>query len=209
MKLRALIVIGLMLVIMAGGPAKAENRSLEGYRTIAVSAPLITQIYTNPELGNLRDVEINPDNQINLYENFDDQICRSLQNLFKDSVKVLCYGEIIDRLKNIDDWNEFNHYFNGQSHVTPEICAEFAGQLKAEGILNSYLMFSYYQDSNKNRQLEVHFEWYLIDLATGDSIRDDKYDCQVKLKHGEWDIESEYKCFEGIPGSFGKMVEEQ
>lgn len=209
MMTKAMISIGLIAAVLASGSVKAEDQPLDRYRAIAVSAPLITQIYTNPELSEMRDVEISPDNQIKLYENLDDDICKYLQELFKDSIKVLCYGEIINRLKNIDEWNEFNHYFNGQNHVSPENCARFAGQLKVDGVLNSYLMFSYYEDSKKNRQLEVHFEWYLIDLVTGESVLDDKYDCQEKLKHDEWDVESEYKCFLGIPGSLGKMVKER
>lgn len=203
--IRVILAILLAAPVWADAAATENGKSLADFETIAMSSPLITQIYTNPELSDLKDVKLTPDSEIKLYEDLSDEICQTLTGLFKGRADILCYNEIRTLLVDAKTWNDFNHNFAGKDYVSPKISTDFAAKLKADGVVNSFLMFSYYENPKKARHLEVHFEWYLIDLATGESVLGDKYDCQDDLIESPESLRNEYDCFEGIIGSFSGL----
>ena len=184
----------LLLIVLASLAGAAE---FTDYKVIAVSSPLITQIYANPELSDLEDVQLTPDSQIKLYENLSDDICKALIDKFKDKITFICYSDIQNKL-NSDTWNEFNRLFIGHDQVDTTFSREIASKLKAGAVFNSYLMFSYYENGKDKRHLEMHFEWYLVDLESGETVLSDKYDCEDEFTGAPSSWEKEYHCFAGI-----------
>jgi hypothetical protein len=167
------------------------------YGKIAISSPLITQIYTNPEISKNEDLELQPEAQIMLYEKLGDEICKSLKDDYKDKIEFTCFNEIQNKLSNAN-WNEFNRLFTGKDAVEKDIAASFGEKLEVDGVFDTYLMFSYYDNSNGKRHLETHYEWYLIDLASGETAVSGKYDCADEFKEEKDMLQREMKCFNGI-----------
>ena len=132
------------------------------------------------------------------YENLSDDICSAMSERYEDKIDFLCFGEIERKLDDTESWNDFNRHFTGRNNVSADIAGEFAEKLGVDGVLNSYLMFSYYNNDDQTRYLELHFEWYLIDLMTGESVLSDEYDCQDDLKLIGEDPDDEFACFAGI-----------
>ncbi|MCP4581846.1 MAG: hypothetical protein GY839_09510 [candidate division Zixibacteria bacterium] len=187
--------LAILVILLAAGVTAAD---FTDYSDIAVSSPLITQIYNNPELSDLEDVDLSSESQIKLYENFGADICLALSNRYKDKIDFLCYGDIQERLNNAESWNLFNRNFTGSNHVPSEISAGLVDKLGVVGVVNSYLMFSYYENSNQAQHMEVHFEWYLIDMASGESVLSDEYKCQNDFRIKSDDSAGEFDCFAGI-----------
>lgn len=177
---------------------------LTDYERIAISSPLITQIYTNPELTELEDIELQPEAQIKLYEEFSTEICNALQKRYHKEIEFKCFTDMQSDL-DTKSWNDFNRLFTGQNSVDPETCHDFAEKLNSDGVLNTYLMFNYYENENDRRHLEVHFEWYLVDLASGETTVDGKLDCEIEFDNEEDTFQKEMNCFEGIIEMFAKL----
>ena len=192
---KCLIIILLVVLVSLAGAAEFTD-----YKVIAVSSPLINQIYANPELSDLEDVQLTPDSQIKLYENLSDDICKTLIDKFKDKITVICFSDIQSKLDD-DTWDEFNRLFTGHDQVDTTFSRDIASKLKAGAVFDSYLMFNYYQDDKDKRRLEVHFEWYLVDLKSGESVLSDKYDCEDEFTGFPSSWEKEYHCFAGIVDS--------
>ena len=185
----------ILVVSLAAGVMAAD---FTDYGKIAISSPLITQIYTNPEISENEDVELSSESQIKLYENLSDDICSAISKRYENDVDFLCLGDIQVRLDDTKSWNDFNRLFTGRNNVSVDIAGDFAEKLGVDGVLNSYLMFSYYNNDDQARHLELHFEWYLIDLSSGESVLSDEYDCQDDLKIAVEDWDTEFACFAGI-----------
>jgi hypothetical protein len=176
------------------------------YGKIAISSPLITQIYTNPEISKNEDLELQPETQIMLYEKLGDEICKSLKDNYKDQIGFICFNEIQSKLSNAD-WNDFNRLFTGKDAVEKDVAVSFGEKLDVDGVFDSYLMFSYYDNSNGKRHLEAHYEWYLIDLTSGETSLSGKYDCADEFKEDKDILQKEMKCFNGImesPAELGR-----
>jgi hypothetical protein len=178
--------------------------NITDYETIAISSPLITQIYTNPELSPNKDLELAPETQILLYENFADKLCQALKERFKSKVEFVCLNDIQGKL-DTDAWNDFNRLFSGQNGVNQDTARVFAKMLGVEAFLNSYLMFSYYENSDSERHLDVHFEWYLVDAISGEDRVDGKFDCSDDFANETEAAEKEADCFMGIIKSIGEI----
>jgi len=200
--------IFLMLIIILTATA-IYAAEFTDYKTIVVASTLINQIYINPELSDVEDIELAPDNEIGLYERLSDEICQALANRFEDKIEFICYGEIQNRLDDAESWNDFNSYFTGSDHVEPDIAIKFAEKLQAEAVLNSSLIFSYYASSRDKRHMETHFEWYLVDLESGELVFDDKNDCEDDFEISDELIDNEFRCFVGIIDSFSEPGEEK
>lgn len=192
-------VVLISALIVFGVAAMAAD--LTDYEHVAVSAPLITQIYTNPELTRLEDVELSPETQIRLYEEFGEQICGALRKRFDKVIEFSCLNDIQQSLAT-DDWSDFNRLFTGQNSLDTSASHDLGEKLNADGVLNTYLMFSYYKDNGDKRFLEVHFEWYLVDLVSGVTTVEDKYDCREEFEDEEEALARELKCFDNIIGIF-------
>ncbi|MCD6161863.1 MAG: hypothetical protein J7K40_05555 [candidate division Zixibacteria bacterium] len=197
--------IFILAIILTAAGTTEKAKTFTDFETIAIASPMVAQIYTNPKLSKFEDVRLSPDNQIKLYENLSDNICQNLIKRFEGQVDFLCYKDIKNRLRDADNWNEFNRCFNGQSHAPLEICSTYSEKLKADGVMNLYLMFSYYKNDDHTNHLDVHFEWYLLDLETGQSAFSDKYDCHDDFPELSDDIDREYKCFDGISQYFNEF----
>lgn len=178
--------------------------NLTDYERIAVSSPLITQIYTNPELSENEDLELQPETQIKLYEELSDDICDTLKIRYYKAIEFTCFNDIQSNLET-ETWNEFNRLFTGQNSIDTSACHEFAEKLNADGVLNTYLMFSYYENDQNKRHLEIHFEWYLVDLASGKAAVDGKHDCEIEFEDEENTSPKEVACFNGIIEMFAKL----
>lgn len=203
--IRLYMLIFVLAVIVTAAGAGEKSKTFTDFETIAIASPLVAQIYTNPKLSKLEDIRLFPDNQIKLYENLSDDICQNLTKRFEGQINFLCYKDIKNRLHDADSWNEFNRYFNGQGHVPLGICSVYSEKLKANSVMNLSLMFSYYENNDNTNHLDVHFEWYLIDLETGQSVLSDKYDCQDDFPELSDDIDKEYECFKGISKLFNEF----
>ena len=206
--MRSAIVI--LAIVLAAAAIYAAD--FTDYKVIVVASPLINQIYVNQELSDVEDVEdmeLVPDNEIGLYERLSDEICRTLANRFEDKIEFICYSDIQNRLDDAESWSDFNSYFTGTDHAEPDIAAEFAEKLQADAILNSSLIFSYYTNSRDKRHMETHFEWYLIDLESGELVLDDKNDCEDDFEISAELIDDEFRCFAGIIDSFAEPDEEK
>jgi hypothetical protein len=167
------------------------------YGKIAISSPLITQIYTNPEISKNEDLKLQPEAQIMLYEKLGDEICKSLKDDYEGQIEFICFNEIQNKLSNAD-WNEFNRLFTGKDAVEKDVAASFGEKLDVDAVFDSYLMFSYYDNSNGKRHLETHYEWYLIDLVSGKALLNGKYDYSDEFKEDKDILQKEMKCFNGI-----------
>jgi hypothetical protein len=181
-----------------------QAADITDYETIGISSPLITQIYTNPELSQNEDLELAPDTQIMLYENFSDELCKTLKEEFKNKIEFTCLGDIRGEL-DTDEWNDFNRLFTGQNSIDKDTARAFGKKLGVDAMLDSYLMFSYYKNDNSERHLEVHFEWYLIDLTSGESRVDGKYDCDDDFDGETEAAQKEADCFKGIIKSMEEL----
>ncbi len=190
MKAVILTVITLMLSLSAYGADFSD------YRRIAIAAPLINQIFTNPEISEAEDLQLQPETQIMLYEELAGRFCDALAGHYDDEIEFICFNDIKGKLDN-DSWNEFNKSFTGQNDVTPETATKFAGQLQADGVLSTYLMFSYYESDDRKRNLELHFEWYLVELESGKVTLSDQFDCKDDFGIDEVS-EKEVKCFNKV-----------
>jgi hypothetical protein len=191
--MRKLMVIAALVLI--GG--LAYTAELTDYETIAIASPLITQIYTNPEISKNEDLELQPETQIALYEKFSDDICQALKGKYMNKIGITCFNEIQSKL-NQTDWNDFNRLFTGKDAVDKDIAVMFGNKLGVDAVLDSYLMFSYYNNSNGKRHLEAHFEWYLIDLVSGEATVAGKYDYSDEFKEDTDILQNEMKCVNSI-----------
>jgi hypothetical protein len=191
--MRKLMVIAALVLI--GGIAYAAE--LTDYETIAIASPLITQIYTNPEISKNEDLELQPETQIALYEKLSDDICRALKGKYMNKIGITCFNEIQSKLSQTD-WNDFNRLFTGKDAVEKDLAVSFGNKLGVDAVLDSYLMFSYYNNSNGKRHLEAHFEWYLIDLVSGEATVTGKYDYSDEFKEDSDILQNEMKCVNSI-----------
>lgn len=187
------VILTAIVLLMTISPFAAD---FTDYQRIAISSPLINQINTNPEISDVEDLQLQPEVQIMLYEDLAGRICEALTGNYNKNVEFICFNNIKDRL-DAESWNQFNKTFTGQSEVEPEMANEFGEKLEADGLLNSNLIFSYFQNSKNSRCLEIHFEWYLIDLSNGRVALADEYDCKDKFGN-EKAAERERKCFNSI-----------
>ncbi len=207
------IILSIVIIVLTATAIYAAD--FTDYKVIVVASPLINQIYVSQELGdvedeeNVIDMDLTPDSEIGLYENLSDDICNKLANRYEDQIEFICYSDIQNLLDDAQSWSDFNSYFTGTDHVEPDIAAEFADKLQADAVLNSNLIFSYYANSEDKRHLETHFEWYLIDLKSGELVLDDKNDCEDDFEITDELMEDEFRCFNGIVDSFAEPDEEK
>lgn len=178
-----------------------SNFSLSDFEAIAFAPTQIAQVYSDPELKNMKDTELAPENQIRLYENFTDHLCRALTDKMKN-IEFLCYDDIRKGLDDIELWNDFNLYFTGKAHISQDICTLYAEQLQVQGVITSSLMFSYYENPDNSRYIEVLFEGSLIDLENCRPLWRGNYRCNKTIIESTNDLESEYSCFEQVGGDF-------
>lgn len=175
--------------------------SLSDFGVIACASTQIAQVYTDSGLSDMKDTELAPENQIRLYENFTDQICRALSNKMQN-IEFLCYDDIRKRLDDIDLWNDFNLYFTGREHVSPDMCLLFAEKLQVRGVITSSLMFYYYENPDKSRYIEVQFKGSLIDLESGRPAWQSRSKCQKDIIEPTANLEFEYDCFGQVGDEF-------
>ncbi|OQX92569.1 MAG: hypothetical protein B6D58_02475 [candidate division Zixibacteria bacterium 4484_95] len=175
--------------------------SLSDFKSIAFAPTQIAQVYSDPKLKNLKDAELAPENQIKLYENFTDCLCRDLADKIKN-IEFLCYDDIRKRLDDIELWNDFNLYFTGKAHISQEICMLYAEQLQVQGVITSSLMFSYYENPDKSKCIEVLFEGGLIDLRDSEQVWRVKSKCNKTMSVSTNDLELEYTCFKQAGDEF-------
>ena len=200
--IRSVILILLLFISLLYAGENKES-GISGYKTIAVAPPQIAQIYTNPNLSDDVDVDLSSENQIKLFEEFGDNLCQTLAAKSDGSVEFLCYDEIRLRLKDAKSWDNFNRFLNGQSIVNEKISRLFAERLKAEGAITSTLLFSYYEQPQSGRHIEVYYEWNLINLMSGKSDTSGNYSRGIEITESELiSGENEYACFEAMSERF-------
>ncbi len=193
-------VISVIVLMCCLSPFAAD---FSDYERIAISSPLITQVFTNPEIADVEDVQLQADTQIMLYEELASKLCKTLDGSFNEEIEFICFNDIQQKL-DTESWNEFNKEFTGQSVIESETASRFSNLLEANGVFNTYLMFSYYENSGTERNLEIHLEWYLVDLASGESVLSDNFDCKDKFDH-EQAVEKELECFDNMIEYFAEL----
>lgn len=197
--MRALLVISMVLAFCLT-PFAADFSDFE---SIAISSPLISQIYTNPEISEVEDVQLKPEIQIMLYEELAGNICQALNSRYEDKISFTCFNDIKEKLDK-DSYTEFNKMFTGLNDIEPEAVKPFAEKLQADGVLSTYLLFSYFENDKHKRNLELHLEWYLIDLSTGKVVISDEFDCKDNFDLSKA-AEHERECFDDIAKYFAEM----
>ena len=196
MRTSALIIM-ILLASFVVADAYTQEFSIDKYNTVAVAPSQISQIYTNPDLSDMEDVELSPENQIKLFEEYSDNLCHILVDKSGNRVKFLCYKEIRSLLIEDQSWDDFNHYFCGKDKIYNEVSRHLAEKLQGDGVITSNLLFSYYKQANNSSVIEVYFEWDLIDLMTGQKVVGDNCSQSAELSENEPDPEkAEYDCFE-------------
>ena len=198
------ICLTILLLFVSSLYAGENNEfSISDYKTIAVAPPRIAQIYTNPNLSDDVDVDLGSENQIKLFEAFGDNLCQTLTAKSDGSVEFLCYDEIRLRLKDAKGWDNFNRFLNGQSIVNKKISRLFAERLKAQDVIQSTLLFSYYEQPGSGRFIDVYYEWNLISLMSGKSETGGNYSRGIEItESGSVSVENEYTCFEEMSERF-------
>lgn len=199
-----MIVLILTFLLLFSSIAISDNNDqptfIENYKTVAVAPPQIAQIFTNPNLSDMKDIDLSSESQIKLFEEFGDNLCRRLAEKSKSKMSFLCYDEIRSRLKDDKNWDLFNNIFSGKNYARSKLARLFAEKLKADGVIASNLLFSYYEQPKGTRHVEVFFEWNLIDLMSGESTAGSNSSCNKELTNtqDEETIKAEYNCFENM-----------
>jgi len=193
----------LLLFISSLFAGENNELNLSDYKTIAVAPPRIAQIYTNPNLSDDIDIDLRSENQIKLFEEFGDNLCQTLAEKSDGSIEFICCDEIKLRLKDAKSWDNFNRFLSGQTIVNKKVSRLFAGRLKADGAITSTLLFSYYEQPESGRFIEVYYEWNLINLMSGKSDTSGNYSRGIEITESELlSGENEYTCFEEMSERF-------
>jgi hypothetical protein len=197
-------VIILSMLVSALAAQDTDNSLFERkFKVIAIAPTSVKQVYISPELDAAEDLELMPENQIRLYEELGDYLCRILNNGAGGEIKFLGYDDIKSRLADTHLWDQFIACFSGEGEFDAAVAAECADQLQAEGIITSKLLFSYYAHGSNQRLIEAYFEWALVDLLSGQKTTEDSYSDTARFADSDPEfINAEFACFARLADRF-------
>jgi hypothetical protein len=198
-----LIMTLLMLAPSIAFQAADDANFNQKCKIIAIAPAYIKQIYISPELDAAEDLELMPENQIRLYEELGDYLCRTLNNSAGGKIEFLGYDDIRSRLADTYLWDQFIACFSGEGEFDAAVAAECANQLQTQAIITSKLLFSYYAQSNNQRLIEAYFEWALVDLLSGQKTTEDSYSDTARFADSDPEfISAEFACFARLADRF-------